>query len=154
MSATVWLVLVVIGFGLLRFVTPHTQHDLLKAVLARVAAMSFIGAGLIGGAGWLGGALHSVVGWVNTQGGSAMAATIGTGAMWILWAALSLVWVLTFLPDALFAKDMPDWLSVTGLVIPALAVSIPGGVGNFFQTINQALGGLMIHFASSVIGAA
>lgn len=154
MSATVWLVLVTIGFGLLRYVTPHTGHDLLKAILARVAACAFIGAGLIGGAGWLGGALHTAVGWVNAQGGSAMAATIGTGAIWVIWAALSIVWVLSFLPDDWFAKDMPDWLSVSGLVLPALAVSIPGPMGSFFQTLNQTLGGLMIHFANAAIGRA
>jgi hypothetical protein len=153
MSATVWLVLTATGFGLLRAL-PMVGHDLLKSVLVRVAAFAFIGAGVIGASGWIGSWFQAAVGWINTQGSAAMLAAIGTGAVWVLWLGLSIIWLLAVLPHGWFAFHMPDWLSVTGLALPALAASIPGPVGDFFQTVNKDIGNLMIHAASSAIGAA
>jgi hypothetical protein len=150
-GATLWLVLTVAGFGLLRAMD-HTTHAFLDAVLLRTAAFSFVGAGLVGASGWLGSAASSMVGWMNSAGAQAGAAALGTGAVWVIWAALTISWILTILPETWFAARIPDWLSISGLLLPSLAASIPGPLGELLRQATDSAGTLMIHLASAAVG--
>jgi hypothetical protein len=152
MSATVWLVLTVMGFVLLRSMV-YIRHATLKAIAIRVAAFAFIGAGTVGAAGWLGHAMTAAISAVNRIGGQAGAAAIGTGAVWIVWALLAGAWILTLLPESWFGRDIPDWLSMSGLVLPALAVTIPGPFGSMVRSVTTAVGGLMVAGAHAAVGA-
>ena len=151
MGATLWLVLTVAGFGLLRAMD-HVGHHLLEAVMVRAAAFSFAGAGTIGAAGWLGHVTESAVRQVNVVGADAGAAAIGTGAVWVIWAVLSIAWVLTILPESWFTAPIPDSLSIAGLVLPSLAASIPGPLGDLLREIITGAGRLMIGLVSQAVG--
>lgn len=152
MSATVWLVLTVLGFVTLRSMV-YMRHATLKAIAIRFAAFAFLGAGTVGAAGWLGHAMTAVIGAVNRIGAAAGAAAIGTGAVWIVWALMAVAWILTLLPERWFGRDIPDWLSMSGLILPALAVTIPGPFGQALRAVTKAVGGLMVSGARTVVGA-
>jgi hypothetical protein len=153
MSATVWLVLTATGFGLLRAL-PMVGHDLLKSILVRVAAFAFIGAGVIGASGWIGSWFQAAMGWINTQGAGGDARRDRHGGR--LGAVARAV-------DHLAARSPPARL----VRVPHARLAVrhrpgaagprgehPRPVGDFFQTVNQDIGNLMIHAASSAIGAA
>lgn len=151
MEATIWLVLVVAGFGLLRGLD-YVHHEWLAAAMLRLAALNFVGAGVIGARGWLGGFITGAVHWVNATGTSLGAAAIGTGAVWVLWLVLSVAWFLTLLPDRWFDAAIPDWLSVGGVFLPGLAASIPGHAGDLLRQLIHTLGGAMVTFARQALG--
>jgi len=150
-GATLWMVLTVAGFGLLRAMD-YTTHPLLDALLVRAAAFSFVGAGLIGASGWLGTTIAATVSWANGVGASVGSAAFGTGAVWIAWLVMAVAWVLTILPETWFDAPIPDWLSVAGLVLPALAASIPGPLGQGLRSAISAAGHVMITGASRAVG--
>lgn len=151
MTATLWVLLVVAGFGGL-WCVDKAKGGLLKALLVRAAAFSFAGAGMIGASGWIGTAMEKVVAAVNEAAAEAGTIALGTGAVWIIWLGLGLAWILTILPESWFGAEMPDWLSVTGLVLPALAVSIPGPIGNAIQGIIHGAGQMMISLVGGAVG--
>jgi hypothetical protein len=151
MGATLWLLLTVAGFGFL-WAMEYVGHPLIDAVLVRAAAFSFAGAGTIGAAGWLGHAATALVQGVNQAGARAGAAAIGTGAVWVIWAVLSIAWVLTLLPETWFAARIPDSLSVAGLLLPALASSIPGPLGDLLRHVITGAGKLMVALVSQAVG--
>lgn len=151
MNATLWVLLVVAGFGGL-WCVDKAKGGLLKALLVRAAAFSFAGAGMIGASGWIGTAITKVIAAVNEAAAEAGMVALGTAAVWIAWLVLGLAWILTILPESWFGAEMPDWLSVTGLVLPALAVSIPGPIGNAIQGIIHGAGQLMISLIGGAVG--
>jgi hypothetical protein len=145
-----WLVLAVTGFGLMR-ATERVGHPLIAAMLVRASAFSFVGAGLIGASGWLGDLMASAVGAVNSAGAQAGAAALGTGAVWVVWLLASAAWVLTLLPESWFAGEIPDWLSMSGLVLPALAASIPGRLGDLLSAVITGAGNLMVELVRQAV---
>lgn len=151
MEATIWLVLVVAGFALLRALD-YVHHEWLAAAMLRLAALSFVGAGVIGARGWIGGFITTTVDFVNTTAARFGAAAIGTGAVWVVWLVLSIAWVLTLLPDRWFDAVIPDWLSVSGVVLPALAASIPGHAGDALRGLINTVGGAMVTFVRQALG--
>lgn len=151
MGPTLWFVLVVAGFGLLRAMD-YVHHTLLAALLVRIAAFSFMGAGIIGASGFLGDLAAAAVAWVNEAAAAAGTAALGTGAVWVIWAVLAIAWILTILPDQWFDATIPDWLSISGLLLPALAASIPGPLGDGLRQAIDAAGRLMISLARQAVG--
>ena len=107
----------------------------------------------MGANGWLGNSLKWAVAQVNAISGAAGTAGLGTAAVWIAWAALSIMWVLTLVPERWFGKSIPDWLSVGGIVLPGLAASIPGPLGAALNQAMHVAGGLMIAFVKYLVGA-
>lgn len=150
MEATLWLILTVAGFGLLRAMA-YVGHPLLDAVMVRAAAFSFAGAGTIGASGWLGDAAAAVVSWANSAGSQAGAAALGTGAVWVVWALLSIAWLLTLLPESWFGAEIPDSLSIAGLLLPALAASIPGTLGDLLRQVINGAGELMVSLVRGLV---
>lgn len=151
MGATLWFVLVAAGFGLIAIVE-KAKHSTLKAVLVRVAAFAFIGAGTIGATGWIGDLMDGTVSWVNDTARDMGVSAIGTGAVWVVWLSLAIGWLLCILPESWFSGDIPDWLSVSGVLLPGLAASIPGPIGDFFQRLFTTIGDLMVTGVSNLIG--
>lgn len=152
MPATLWVLLTVAGFALLT-VMSYIKQATLRAIAVRGAAFSFVGAGTIGAAGLIGALTANVIAWVNGVGTDLGRDALGTGALWIVWLFLSIAWLLTMLPESWFGRDIPDWLSVSGLFLPALCVSIPGPVGEFFRAVFDAIGEFMVTAARNLIGA-
>lgn len=138
-SGALWFALVVIGLLMLRAV-PLLGWATGKALTLRAAMLVFITAGFIGPMGWVGDALEWLVTNVNGWGGDLTRAAVGSSVMGIVWFALCVIWVAGFLPTKLIRFDPPDWLAVIGLILPALADSIPGGVGGLFQELFAWIG--------------
>jgi hypothetical protein len=151
MTGTLWLLLVAAGVGLM-WAMRYTQHAMLDAVLVRASAFSYAGAGVIGAGGWIGRMLAGLVDGVNSAAASLGVAALGTAAVWVVWAGLSLAWVLTLLPEQWFGRDIPDWLAISGVVLPALAASIPGPLGQGLHDVIEACGGLMIDGVGQAFG--
>ncbi len=151
MTGTLWLLLVACGVGLM-WVMRYTRHPLIDAVLVRASAFSFAGAGIVGAGGWIGTVLTGLVKGLNSIGAQLGTAAIGSAAVWIVWAALSLMWVLTILPERWFGRGIPDWLAISGVVLPAMAASIPGEFGQVVSRVIEACGQLMIHAVGSAFG--
>src|SRR3954453_9126994 len=116
-EATIWLVLVVAGFALLRALD-YVHHEWLAAAMLRLAALGFVGAGVIGAQGWVGDFLAGAVHFVNTTAARLGVAALGTGAVWVGWMVLTMGWILTPLPEPWFDAVIPDWLSISGIVLP------------------------------------
>lgn len=151
MTGTLWLLLVVTGVGLM-WAMRYTRHALLDAVLVRASAFSFVGAGIVGAGGWIGALLAGLVGGVNQLGAALGMAAIGTAAVWIVWLAMTAMWVLTLLPERWFGRSIPDWLAFSGLVLPGLAAAIPGPLGQGLHTAVVACGNLMVHGVGQAFG--
>jgi hypothetical protein len=119
-------------------------------ILVRVAGFSFVGAGLIGAAGWIGALIDGTLGWAVRGINSLSNGAVGTGIAWILAAAIAALWVGAMLPDQIFSYDPPDWLVIGGLLVPSLVAMVPGRAGEFFNTtitfagqaLNSGVGGL------------
>lgn len=152
MQATLWVLLTALGFVVIAFMDRIPQA-FLRAVAIRSAAVSFIGAGTIGAAGWIGAASASVLAWANGVGNDLGKEALGTAALWVVWLVLSAAWVATMLPESWFRGDIPDWLSVSGLFLPALTVTVPGPVGDAFTRLFEWLGDLAVAAVSNLIEA-
>ena len=151
MNGTLWVLLVATGMALM-WAMRHTNVALLDAVLVRASAFSFAGAGVIGATGWMGTATAWTVATANNVGADLGAASVGSTAVWIVWAAISGMWVLTLLPERWFKKSIPDWLAFAGLLLPGLAASVPGGLGAMLRQVITACGGLLVTAVSNAVG--
>jgi hypothetical protein len=128
-----WILMLAAGIGCM-FAMRFTSNRV-DFVLRRVAACCFVGAGTIGAVGWLGSAMNTVVGWTVTTTDSLSAGALGTPVAWIAAAGLGFAWVGALVPDQWFHFRFPDWLSYSGLLLPALLASVPGNLGNVLNQI-------------------
>lgn len=151
MGGTLFVLLAAVGFGLM-WAMGHVENSTVKAVMIRAAAFAFAGAGIIGAGGMLGRWARGAVFYVNTQGAAAGTQFLGTAAVWIVWLLLGAAWVLTMLPESWFSIEIPDWLSMSGLVLPPLMHSVPGPVGHMLTSLIDGAGGLMISVVRSMTG--
>lgn len=144
MGPTTWFALVAFGFFLIRFVIPRVGNKTVKAISVRVAALSFLGAGLITASGWIGNIEDQGIRLANKQGADLTAAIVGAAVIWIIWLLLALMMLLTFLPESWFGGDIPDWLSISGVFLPSLMSYVPGSIGEFMRRLMEAGGGVLI----------
>lgn len=133
MGAVSWILMVAIGFAAM-FTMRYTP-DWADFVLVRFAGFSFIGAGLIGASGWIGGLINGTLGWLFRTINDLTSSAFGTGVAWILAAAIAFLWIGGMLPDRFFSYDPPDWLVIAGIFVPALAAMIPGKAGTAANTV-------------------
>lgn len=143
-----WILMTAFGFFVMwcmRF-TP----DKIDFILVRIAGFSFVGAGLVGAAGWIGALIDSTLGWAVRGINTLSHGAFGTGIAWILAAAVAAVWIGGMLPDNAFSYDPPDSLVIGGLLVPSLVAMVPGRAGEAMDTVitfgghalNQGVGGL------------
>lgn len=138
------------AFGFAAMFTMRYTPDWADFILVRVAGFSFIGAGLVGAAGWVGGLINGTIGWLFRGINSLSHSALGSGIAWILAAAITFLWIGGMLPDKLFSYDPPDALVISGLMVPALMAMVPGKAGNAAEAVltmggtalNNAVGGL------------
>jgi hypothetical protein len=137
-----WILMSAVGFAAMfcmRFTPPKIDF-----ILVRIAGFSFVGAGLIGAAGWVGGLINGTLGWLFRFINDLSNAAVGTAVAWIIAAAISGLWIGAMLPDKMFSYDPPDWLVIGGLVVPSLVAMVPGRAGSAFDTLITAAGQALI----------
>ncbi|HEY3561789.1 MAG TPA: hypothetical protein VGL05_30195 [Kribbella sp.] len=135
---TSWLLMT--AFAAFSMLAMRWTPDKIDVVLVRVAGFSFVGAGLIGASGWVGSFMNSTLGWLFRSIDDVTKGAFGTGAAWILAAGMTAMWIGAMLPDKWFSFDPPDWLVISGLIIPSLSAMVPGKAGNAFETVTAAGG--------------
>jgi hypothetical protein len=137
-----WTLLAALGFWILRTM-PRAKHRTVKALLVRAAAVLFLTAGAIGAGGWIGESLTWLVGF---------AGAIGGGLAWVLWLIGALSWLAGMVPEKWFRGDVPDWLSMSGLVLPSLLAAVPGPVGDAMTRAMTGVSDLVGNGMSSAFG--
>jgi hypothetical protein len=153
MAGTVWVFLVAAGIGFL-WLVPHVGHPLAKAGAVRAGHLSLLGAGTVGAGGWLGSWITTVLGGIVHAVGASSAAVIGTSAVvGIIALGLCLAWVLGILPYQVIRFDPPDWLAYAGLILPAVAVQIPGPAGHFVHSAITGAGQIVVGMGRTAVGA-
>jgi hypothetical protein len=143
-----WILMTAFGFAAM-FCMRYTP-DWADFILVRVAGFAFIGAGMIGAAGWVGGLIDGTIGWIFRTINDVTGSAFGTGVAWILAAAIAFLWIGGMMPDRVFSYDPPDWLVIAGLFVPALVAMVPGKAGHAAnlvitmggQTVTGWVGGL------------
>lgn len=128
-----WILMTVFGFAVM-FAMRFTP-DVVDFIFVRLAGFSFIGAGLIGADGWVGDFINGTIGWLFRAINDVTNTAFGTGAAWIVAAAIAFLWIGGMLPGKVFDYDPPDWLVIAGLIVPALAAMVPGKAGNAAEII-------------------
>jgi hypothetical protein len=153
MAGTVWVFLVAAGLACL-WLVGRIEHPTGKAVAVRAAHLSLLGAGTVGAAGWLGSWTTAGLAWAVGAVGAGSSAVVGTTAV-VGIAALGLVgaWVLGMLPSWWIRFDPPDWLAWAGLVLPALAVQIPGPLGRGVAFLVHGAGSGVVALGRMAVGA-
>jgi hypothetical protein len=137
-----WTLLAALGFWILRTM-PRAKHKTVKAVLVRAAAVLFLTAGAIGAGGYIGQFLSWLVSFAGAFGG---------GVAWVLWLIGALSWLAGMVPEKWFRGDVPDWLSMSGIVLPSLLASVPGPVGNAMTTAMTGVSDVVGNGMSNAFG--
>ena len=150
MAAAAWIVYAGLGFGAL-YLMKYTG-SMLDALLVRVAACLFAAAGTIGATGWIGNLIHSFTTTVDSTGNQVTRSAVGSAVMWLVWFLLGLLWILCILPERWFKRSIPDWLSVSGLVLPAGLATVPGPAGVALLSILTFAGNLVMAPARALFG--
>jgi hypothetical protein len=153
MAGTVWVFLVAAGFGFL-WLVPHVGPPWAKAAAVRAGHLALLGAGTVGAAGWLGTWFERLLTTVVQAVGASSAAVVGTSAVvGVLALGLCVAWVLGILPYRLIRFDPPDWLAWAGLILPAIAVQIPGPAGDAVASLITWTGELVVGVGRTAVGA-
>ncbi len=150
-ASTTWVVLTAAGFLFLYLMT-LTSKPILDAILVRLAAFCYIGAGFIGASGWLGDMIDGLVNTTNSTGNEVARNAFGTSVVWVVAAGLAIAWIVGILPESWFSGAIPDWLSMSGLILPAFMVSVPGPAGDFLTTVLRTCAGFVTGPAQSLFG--
>lgn len=144
-------VLVAAGFMFLYLMT-RTKSALLDAILVRLAAFSFMGGGVVGASGWLGGLIDGIVTTTSSTGEEIGRSAGFTGLVVVASAGLMFVWIAGIVPEKWLGGDVPDWLSVSGIVLPGFVSAIPGPIGEFFMTVIQLAADIVTGPATTLFG--
>lgn len=150
MGAVSWVMYVALG-GLCMWAMRWTANKALDGVLVRVAAILFVGAGLVGAHGWIGSALTWVTAAITNVAGLMGHAVVGASLVAILALVLSVMWVAAMIPGKQFKWDAPDWLIIGGLILPSLMASIPGPMGEGLRTVVTTGGQLATGIVSGLV---
>ena len=128
MPTVAWTLLFGLGLWTLRSM-PRAKHKTIKAVMVRLAAVLFLVAGTITAGGIIGSLFRQFV---------HLTGQVGAGIIWVLWLIGALSWLAGMVPEKWFRGDVPDWLSMSGLILPSLLASVPGAVGHGMTVAMQA----------------
>jgi hypothetical protein len=117
--------------------------EFLDAIFVRLAAILFLAAGFVGGSGIIGDTMDSIFNQTNATGDQVAKTAVGSAVMYLFWFLLGLGWLLCLLPERWFSKQIPDWLSVGGLILPAGVATIPGPAGDAIMSLMQTITGVV-----------
>lgn len=129
-AGVTWTSYVIIGFFALWLMT-RTAKAWLDAFLIRFASGCFLAAGFVGADGIIGG-------WIDAATKTTEGAARSVGWTAILGLAvllLAVFLILTWLPETWFKGQIPDQLSLAGLLLPGLMRITPGPLGNGAETV-------------------
>ncbi len=152
-SASLWVALTVLATAFL-LTKQLAGHNLVTAILVRVAALLYLAAGVIGAKGWIGGWITDLRDWIIGTTNDASQSALNTAiTLGVLVFVGSVLWLLALLPDSWWGGQMPDWGSVAGLFLAGLASSIPGPAGHLFRDrVFPALARPMVRVVASWFG--
>lgn len=150
MSTASWVAYVALG-AMCMWLMRYTASPVIDGILVRIAAVLFIGAGLVGADGWVGGALAWVVDAITGVAESMGSALVGASLVWVVALFLGVMWLMAMIPGKQSKFDAPDWLIVGGLVLPALLASVPGPAGEGLRTVMSAGGQLATGIVSGLV---
>lgn len=146
-QGTIALLMLLAGSGLLVSVG-RIGNTTAKAIAVRLAAIAFVGTGLNVAGGWIGTGIGWVVEWVDRIGSAVLSEAFGTTATWLLYLAFVVVWVAGMVPEKWFSFQIPDWLSISGVLLPAMTAGLPGDFGQGLHegvvTAGQTMTDLMV----------
>lgn len=150
MDTVTWVLLVAAGFGVMQLI-PRV-HAKLEPWFERIGALLFTGAGVVGATGWVG----DVVGWLSNVvpnfADMLGNRVVGTNIMWLIIAAVALLWLGAFLPRNIIAYDYPDWLVISGFFLPIMINRVPGWFGESLGSLIQFGGDAAVAAVSSLVG--
>lgn len=153
MDAGLWVALTVVGTAFL-LSKQLPGHSFVTWILVRLAALFFLAAGVVQPAGWIGRWAAAGISWIIHAVGTFSSDAVGTGiTLGVLVFVGSVLWLLAIFPDSWWGGQMPDWASVCGLILPALASAIPGPAGDWLRNdVFPALAQPMINGVSNLFG--
>ncbi len=131
-ATTLWLIALVAGYFCIK-VTTRAKAPFADVILQRLGALLFVGAGALTAGGFVGDWIRDGVDFVDQTAAEAGKAAFGSGAVWIVWAVLAVAWWLAFIPNTWFDYTMPDWLAMSGLLLPVLLEAVPGKAANLLN---------------------
>lgn len=144
------VLLMVVAVGAM-VVTRRTSVWVIEVAAWRVAAMAWIGAGVAGVHGWVGAVMQTVVSWAMGACDALGSTAFGAAAGWVLALSLSSVWVLAMLPDPVCDVQRPSWLIVSGALLPALLLAVPGGLGVVLRAVVYPVGTAAAYLAGAAV---
>lgn len=148
-SGVTWVLMLAVGIGsvwLMKRTPPVVDW-----FLERFAACCVVGAGSITATGWLGGFSRSVTEWATATANRASGSLVGVGIVWIVAAALAIMWVGAFFPNKWASWNYPNWLIGAGFFLPLLLASVPGVLGEVLRTPFEWAGTSSVSAVSSLI---
>lgn len=142
-----------LGLGVVLMFAARKINARLRFLLIRIGGVAFLAAGwlLAAGGGWVAGLLRSFLNWIMDITDSIGSAAFGVAIVWMLVAALMIVWILAMLPDGAFEWDPPDWLLYAGLAIPVALAVVPGAIGDLLRNITNALASALTNGVAGAI---
>lgn len=153
MGAGVWVCLTAVGIAMM-LSKQLAGASFITWCLVRLSALFLLAAGVVGAAGWIGRWTNDLITWAISTATNAGDAALGTGVvLGVVVAIGSVAWLLALLPDSWWGGQMPDWGSACGLILPSLAVSIPGPIGRTLrEDVFPALTSPLIDWVRSWFG--
>jgi hypothetical protein len=153
MGTTVWVALIIVGTAFL-LSKQLAGHNVVTWALVRLSALCYLAAGVVGAGGWFGRWMEDLVSWTIRTGQDIGVASVGTKSfLGIVVLVGAIGFLLALLPDSWWGGQMPDWGSVCGAILPALAVSIPGPIGEWLRDdVFPALATPLVNLARSALG--
>lgn len=95
---------------------------------------------------WIGPVIGSVTQSVRSAGGMVSLIVLGGTLVMVL------MWIAAALPDRMVGYDPPDWLAYCGLIIPGLAASLPGSLGQGMSELMTSIGGVGVSMGQALLG--
>ena len=146
-AGVTWTAYVIVGFFALWLMT-RTAKAWLDAFLVRFASACFLAAGFIGAEGLIGG-------WIDagTRTAEGAARSLGwTAILGLLVLLLAVVLILTWLPETWFRGQIPDGLSLAGLLLPGMLRIAPDPLGSGVETTLRAMSWLAQYPVRALLG--
>lgn len=147
-QGTLALLMLVVASGLLVSVGKF-GNSTVKAIAVRLAAISYVAAGINVAGGWLGDGIAWLVQTADDIGSAVVNQAFGTGAVWVLYLALVVTWVAGMVPEKWFNFPIPDWLAVSGLILPAMTEGLPGDLGQGLHRLVMTTGNTMTEIVTT-----
>lgn len=148
-TGVTWILMLAAGIGSLWLM--KRTPPLVDWFLERFAACCIVGAGSVTATGWLGGFSAGITDWATANADQAGRSLLGVGVVWIIAAALGIMWIGAFLPNRWARWGYPNWLIGAGFFLPLLLASVPGELGEVLRIPIEWAGTASVTSVRSII---